>query len=99
MNEQKRAIIEAQVAAEPIPASTKLELVRPDPLRIERWAHAGHSITGASAPAYFASDSDVIRIAARPLSRKRLALFIEDIGSDFEVEKARGTGGLGLISI
>jgi hypothetical protein len=36
MNEQNRAIIEVQVAAEPIPASTKLELVRPDPLRIER---------------------------------------------------------------
>jgi hypothetical protein len=36
MNEQKRAIIEAQIAAEPIPASTKLEPVSADPFRIER---------------------------------------------------------------
>jgi len=36
MKEQMRAIIEAQVAAEPIPAGTILELVGADPLRIER---------------------------------------------------------------
>jgi len=36
MNEQKRAIIEAQVAAEPISAGIKLKLVGADPFRIER---------------------------------------------------------------
>ena len=36
MNEQKRAIMEAHIASEPIPTGTKLELVGADPFRIER---------------------------------------------------------------
>ena len=45
MKKQKRAVIEPQVAAEPISAGTELELVGADPFRIEGQAHAGHSST------------------------------------------------------